>query len=95
MPSSFKDLRVWREAIKFTVAVYRVTGRFPKHELYGLTQQLRRAVVSVPSNIAEGTGHRSDHCAGTGLHNATRRGRFVGVVRRDRSELEQLDKLDC
>jgi four helix bundle protein len=60
MPSSFKDLRVWREAIKFTVAVYRVTGRFPKHELYGLTQQLRRAVVSVPSNIAEGTGHRSD-----------------------------------
>ena len=56
MPSSFKDLRVWREAIKFTVAVYRVTGRFPKHELYGLTQQLRRAVVSVPSNIAEGRG---------------------------------------
>ena len=60
MPSSFKDLRVWQDAIKFTVAVYRVTGRFPKHELYGLTQQLRRAVVSVPSNIAEGKGHHSD-----------------------------------
>ena len=60
MPSSFKDLRVWQEAIKFTVTVYRVTGRFPKHELCGLTQQLRRAAVSVPSNIAEGKGHRSD-----------------------------------
>jgi four helix bundle protein len=60
MPSSFKDLRVWQEAMKFAVSVYRVTANFPKHELYGLTQQLRRAAVSVPSNIAEGKGHRSD-----------------------------------
>ena len=60
MPSSFKDLRVWQEAMKFAVAVYRVTSSFPKHELYGLSQQLRRAAVSVPSNIAEGKGHRSD-----------------------------------
>jgi four helix bundle protein len=60
MPSSFKELRVWQEAMKFTVAVYRATGNFPKHELYGLSQQLRRAAVSIPSNIAEGKGHRSD-----------------------------------
>jgi four helix bundle protein len=60
MPASFKDLRVWQEAMKFAVEVYRITDQFPKHELYGLTQQLRRAAVSVPSNIAEGKGHRSD-----------------------------------
>ena len=44
----------------FAVEVHRVTSAFPRHELYGLSQQLRRAVVSVPSNIAEGKGHRSD-----------------------------------
>jgi four helix bundle protein len=60
MSASFKDLRVWQEAMKFVVEVYRVTGQFPKHEMYGLTQQVRRAAVSVPSNIAEGKGHRSD-----------------------------------
>ena len=60
MPSSFKDLRVWQEAMQFTVAVYRTTSNFPRHELYGLSQQLRRAAVSIPSNIAEGKGHRSD-----------------------------------
>jgi four helix bundle protein len=60
MASSFKELRVWQESIKFAVSVYKVTGNFPKHELYGLSQQLRRAAVSIPSNIAEGKGHRSD-----------------------------------
>jgi four helix bundle protein len=60
MSTSFKDLRVWQEAMKFAVEVYRVTSAFPRHELYGLSQQLRRAAVSVPSNIAEGKGHRSD-----------------------------------
>jgi four helix bundle protein len=60
MSSSFKDLRVWQEAMKLVYEVYRVTVGFPKHEVYGLTQQMRRAAVSVPSNIAEGKGHRSD-----------------------------------
>ena len=46
--------------MKLTTAVYRGTSHFPKHELYGLSQQVRRAAVSVPSNIAEGKGHRSD-----------------------------------
>ena len=58
--SSFRDLRVWQEAMKLTAEIYRSTANFPKHELYGLSQQIRRAAVSVPSNIAEGKGHRSD-----------------------------------
>src|SRR5579863_95441 len=58
--SSFQDLRVWREAMELTVEIYKNTVSFPKHELYGLTQQIRRAAVSVPSNIAEGKGHYSD-----------------------------------
>ena len=60
MSSSFRDLRVWQEAMKLAAEVYRGTAKFPKHELYGLSQQIRRAAVSVPSNIAEGKGHRSD-----------------------------------
>jgi four helix bundle protein len=58
--SSFRDLRVWREAMTLTTEIYKSTYEFPKHELYGLIQQIRRAAVSVPSNIAEGKGHRSD-----------------------------------
>jgi four helix bundle protein len=58
--SSFRDLRVWQEAMKLTTEIYRSTTVFPRHELYGLSQQIRRAAVSVPSNIAEGKGHRSD-----------------------------------
>jgi four helix bundle protein len=60
MSASFKDLRVWQETMKFAVEVYRVTAQFPRYELYGLSRQLRRAAVSVPSNIAEGKGHRSN-----------------------------------
>jgi four helix bundle protein len=58
--SSFKELRVWQEAMRLAVDVYRQTADFPKHELYGITQQMRRAAVSIPSNIAEGKGHRSN-----------------------------------
>lgn len=60
MSSSFRDLRVWQESIELTAAIYRETACFPKHEIYGLTQQIRRASVSIASNIAEGKGHRSD-----------------------------------
>jgi four helix bundle protein len=58
--SSFRDLRVWQEAMKLTADIYRSTADFPRHEWYGLSQQIRRAAVPVPSNIAEGKGHRSD-----------------------------------
>jgi len=54
MISEFTDLRAWQEAHKLTLLVYRVTDKFPKSELYGLTLQLRRAVVSVESCVAEG-----------------------------------------
>jgi four helix bundle protein len=57
MSSSFRDLRVWQDAMKPASSTYRLTANFPKHELYGLSQQMRRAAVSVPSNIAEGKGH--------------------------------------
>jgi len=60
MSASFRDLRVWQQAMTLTIEIYRATAGFPKHEQYGLSQQLRRAAVSVPSNIAEGKGHRSD-----------------------------------
>ena len=60
MSSSYKDLRVWQHAMSLTVEVYRATESFPKHELYGLTSQIRRAAVSVPSNIAEGKGRHTD-----------------------------------
>jgi hypothetical protein len=59
MASSFRDLRVWQEAMTLTAQVYRSTAEFPKSEIYGLAQQMRRVAVSVPSNIAEGKGHRS------------------------------------
>jgi len=55
--SSIRDLRIWHEAIDLALGLYRVTSEFPKHELYGLTSQMRRAAVSIPSNIAEGKGH--------------------------------------
>ena len=52
--SHFRELHVWQRGMDIVEAVYRVTGGFPKSELYGLTGQVRRAAVSVPSNIAEG-----------------------------------------
>ena len=54
MGESYRDLIAWRKAMELVTEVYRVTRVFPRDELYGLTNQLRRAAVSVPSNIAEG-----------------------------------------
>ena len=54
-----KELDVWNVSVDFVVQVYEVTKNFPKDELYGLTNQIRRAVVSIPSNIAEGAGRNS------------------------------------
>jgi four helix bundle protein len=56
---SYRDLKVWQRAIQMTLAIYRLTTGFPKEEVFGLTSQIRRASVSVASNIAEGYGRAS------------------------------------
>ena len=56
---SFEKLKVWQEAKKLVVDVYHLLDSFPKFEKYALCDQIRRAIVSVPSNIAEGSGRRS------------------------------------
>jgi len=59
MGDSYRDLVVWQRAIEMTLAIYRLTEEFPPRELYGLSSQLRRAGVSVASNIAEGYSRNS------------------------------------
>jgi four helix bundle protein len=59
MGESYRDLIAWRKAMDLVTDVYQVTQSFPRDELYGLTNQLRRAAVSVPSNIAEGQARLS------------------------------------
>ncbi len=56
---SFTDLQVWREAHKLVLLVYKITKEFPKEELFSLINQMRRAVVSITSNIAEGFSRQS------------------------------------
>ena len=56
----FRTLKVWEKAHTLTLAIYKATEKFPKHELYALTNQIQRAAVSVPTNIAEGCGKDSD-----------------------------------
>ena len=54
MVSSFRDLRVWQASMNLVENIYRLTSSFPKQEMYGLSSQIQRAAVSVPSNLAEG-----------------------------------------
>jgi four helix bundle protein len=60
MSQAFQDLTVWQRAMEMTVCIYDLTRSFPKEETYGLSSQLRRAAVSVASNIAEGRGRMTD-----------------------------------
>ncbi|MGD0891073.1 MAG: four helix bundle protein [Terracidiphilus sp.] len=78
MVRSFRDLIVWQRSIQMSVAVYRLTEQFPKEELYGITSQMRRATVSVASNIAEGHGR---------LNKAEYR-QFLGIARGSNFELQ-------
>lgn len=57
--ANFKELLVWQKSINFVTEIYEVTNNCPKDEMYGLTSQIRRASISIPSNIAEGNSRRS------------------------------------
>ncbi len=54
MIHSHKELTVWQKSMEFVTLIYQITRKFPKEEMYGLTSQIRRAAISIPSNIAEG-----------------------------------------
>ncbi|MGD0164524.1 MAG: four helix bundle protein [Candidatus Sulfotelmatobacter sp.] len=60
MGRSYKDLVAWQKSMDLVTGTYRATAGFPKDELFGLTSQLRRAAVSIPSNIAEGQGRLAE-----------------------------------
>lgn len=78
MSKNYRDLKVWQSSIELTEKIYRLTASFPAAELYGLSSQMRRAAVSIPSNIAEGWGRQSrkDY------------GRFVLIARGSNDELQ-------
>ena len=78
MPHSFRDLIVWQRAMQLTIAIYRLTQEFPREEIYGLTSQIRRSAVSLPSNIAEGHGRLN-----TGEYR-----QFLGIARGSNFELQ-------
>ena len=61
--NSYKELTVWQKAMLLCEMIYQITKDFPKYELYGLTSQIRRCCVAIPSNIAEGflRGHRTEY----------------------------------
>lgn len=59
MIKTFKDLKIWQKSHQLTLKIYEVTKKFPKEELYGLTSQIKRAAVSVPTNIVEGNSRNT------------------------------------
>ena len=70
MVRDFKRLDVWRLSIELSKKIYEASRKFPKEEIYGLTSQIKRAVVSVPSNIAEGCGKKTNKDCSSFLHHA-------------------------
>lgn len=74
----FKTLQVWQKAHQLVLAVYKATAAFPQEETYGLTSQIRRACVSIPTNIAEGCGRSGD----------AELARFCSIAMGSASELE-------
>ncbi len=78
MAQSFRDLQVWQRSMDLACSIYRLTQEFPREELYGLTSQMRRSAISVPSNIAEGQARNS-----TGEFR-----QFLGVARGSNAELQ-------
>jgi four helix bundle protein len=81
----FRDLLVWQKAMRLSVFVYRITKQFPREELYGLSSQMRRAAVSIPSNIAEGQGRL----------NLGEFRQFVGIAHGSNCELQTQLEIAC
>ncbi len=78
MAQAFRDLMVWQRSMQLTVVVYGLTREFPNDERFGLTSQIRRSAVSVPSNIAEGQGRL----------NVGEFKQFLGIARGSNYELQ-------
>jgi four helix bundle protein len=76
--NNYKKLNVWQNSHSLTLKIYEATKSFPKEELFGLTSQMRRAAVSIPSNLAEGTSRRS----------AKEFSRFIEIAQGSAFELE-------
>jgi four helix bundle protein len=74
----FRKLEIWQKSYQLTLEIYKVTKTFPKDEMFGLTSQMRRAAVSIPSNIAEGCGRDGD----------AELARFLSIAMGSASELE-------
>jgi four helix bundle protein len=74
----FRKLQVWRKAHQMALDVYKATAHFPRTEIYGLVSQMRRAAVSIPTNIAEGCGREGE----------AELGRFMQIAMGSASELE-------
>lgn len=78
MVKSYRDLLVWQKGIQLTVSIYKLSKTFPREDLYGLTSQMRRSAVSIPSNIAEGAGRL----------NTQEYRQFLGIARGSSFELQ-------
>jgi len=78
MAQHYKDLIAWQKAIDLVDAIYDATDKFPRREIYSLTDQIRRAAVSIPSNIAEGQAHHSSR-------------EFLHYLRHSRGSLAELE----
>ena len=78
MAKSYRDLLVWQKGIQLSVLIYRLSKGFPREDLYGLTSQMRRSAVSIPSNIAEGAGRL----------NTQEYRQFLGIARGSSFELQ-------
>ena len=75
---SYRDLRVWQAGMQLAEDCYRLTSRFPKEELFGMTSQIRRAAASIPANIAEGNGREN-------------RGEYIQFLRIAQGSLKELE----